>query len=111
MVLEALLELRNLEVEFLLGTIQSKIHKLHLEYIHTKYQVFPEFEMEVSLKSDRACNPPLGKIVLYKKYFSTRLRLLVFFFFIDFLHVVRLPPCALVPNAWRFIYDFIIIVF
>lgn len=84
MALEAPLKLVDSDVEeFLPGIIQSKIHWSHLEKIHAKYQVLPEFEMEVPLEFDQACDPPLGRIVLYKECFPTESRLPLFPFFVD----------------------------
>lgn len=109
MALQAPLKPRNLDaMEFLPGMIQSKLCQSQLEKIRIKYHILLEFEMKVSLESNQACTP-LSRIALYKKYFPIGLRLPLFPFFANFLHVVRLPPCTLVPNAWRFICGFTII--
>lgn len=66
MALEAPPEQEDSDAEFPPKSFQSEIRKSDLEKIQTKYQVPPEFELEVSLETDRACNSPQGRIALYE---------------------------------------------
>lgn len=84
---------------FLPGIVRSMIRELHLEKLRIKYQISLEFKLEVPLETYQVCNPPSGRVVLYKKYFPVRLRLPLFLFFIEFLRAVGLLPCVVVPNA------------
>lgn len=57
---------------------QPDLREVDLEQKQHKYQVPLEFELEVPLETDQACNPFLDRIALYKECFWAGLRLLLF---------------------------------
>lgn len=95
--------------DFLPRLIQSKIREPYLEKLQSKYQVSPDFELEISLETDQAYNPPLSKLTLYKEYFLTGLRLPLFPFFVELFRAISFSPCAVMPNTWWFICSFLVV--
>lgn len=83
------------EGDFLLSLIRSEIWKVQLKKLRSKYHISSSFELELPLEIDRVCNPPPSRLILYKEYFPTRLRLpLVPFFDIFF----RTLGCLFIPS-------------
>lgn len=49
--------------------LKSTIREPDLERLRKKFRIFSKFELEVSLDTDRACNPPPNWLALYRKFF------------------------------------------
>lgn len=57
---------------------------------------------------DRVCNPPPGRIVLYKECLKARVRLSLFYFYVKLLRFFWISPCSIMPNSWSFICGFMV---
>lgn len=92
--------LRDSEGDFLTEFIWFEIWEPVLERLRSKYQISPEFRLEVPLDTDRAYNPPPNRLTLYKEYFPAGLRLQLFSFSIEFFKAIGLTPCVVISNTW-----------
>ena len=95
--------------EFYPSSIRSEIQEASLKRMRAKYRIPPEFILEVPLATDRACDPLLGRMALYREALIAGLRFLIFPFFFTFFNGIRLPPCAVMPNTIKFLSAFTVL--
>lgn len=95
--------------EFPPKNLQFKHGEVDLDLIQYRYQISPEFKLEVSLWSIRVCNPPSNWITLYEEYFEVRLRFPLFNFFIELFKLLRMFLCVVIPNLWDYICDLMVV--
>lgn len=68
-----LLMFKDLDLEeFPPSDIQSKLLEVNLDQLQHEYQIPLEFRLEVPLPTDRASNPPPGRIALFEEYLQAR---------------------------------------
>ena len=93
-------------VEFAPLTIPSEIQEEDLVRVRELYPTSSEFQLEAPGPGDGVCFPLHDRISFYEKCFRAGVRLPLHPFFVTLLRYLEISPCALVPNAWRYICGF-----
>lgn len=88
--------------------IPSKYDQSKVDLISTLFGIVSPYRAVAASPFDRACNPKEGAICIFKETFYAGFRLPPPPFIFRLLAEVRVCPTQLYPNAWRFIYCYMV---